>query len=311
MEELPYLGLPRCLRLANDEASVIVATAVGPRVLYYGRRGGRNVLGECPGASVSTELGEFKPWGGHRLWVAPEAMPSSYAPDNEPVRCEPRGERAVRLTKPADVTGVEKSVELSLDERGAGVTLRHRLVNRGARPIEAAPWALSILRPGGAVLLPHEGFRPHAEYLLPARPLVLWHYTNMADPRWAFGRRFVRLRCDPARPEPQKIGALVRRGWAAYHEGGELFVKGFPCEAGARYPDYGCNVETFTAGDFVELESLGPLARLGPGEAAEHVERWQLFGGVDLADDEALEATLAPLAARAAPGETPAAGRAP
>ncbi|HEU4407813.1 MAG TPA: RNA ligase (ATP) [Polyangiaceae bacterium] len=300
MEEVTYLGLPRCLRLANPDASVIVATAIGPRVLFYGRTGGRNALGECPGASVTTALGEFKPWGGHRLWVAPEAMPASYAPDNEPVRVEARGERAVALGKPADGTGVEKQIDVSLDPSGTGVTLRHRLTNRGPAPIELAPWALTILRPGGVVLVPHEEFRAHADYLLPARPLVLWHYTDMSDPRWAFGPRFVRLRCDASRPAPQKVGALVRRGYAAYHEGGELFVKSVAFAAGAAYPDYGCNVETFTAGEFVELETLGPLARLAPGEAAEHVERWRLFDGVALGgDDAALEAAIAPLAGRA------------
>jgi RNA ligase (TIGR02306 family) len=278
MEETTYLGLPRCLRLATSDVSVIVATAIGPRVLFYGRPGGRNLLGECPGASVPTALGAFKPWGGHRLWVAPEAMPASYAPDNEPVRVEARGERAVALTKPADATGVEKCVEISLDDAGTGVTLAHRLTSRGAGPIELAPWALTIMRPGGVVLLPHEEYRAHADYLLPARPLVLWHYTDMSDPRWAFGPRFVRLRCDPARPAPQKVGALVRRGYAAYHEGGELFVKSVAFVEGAAYPDYGCNVETFTAGDFVELETLGPLARLAPGESAGHVERWRRFG---------------------------------
>ncbi|HEU4534151.1 MAG TPA: hypothetical protein VFS00_08535, partial [Polyangiaceae bacterium] len=295
MEELSYLGLPRCLRLANADVRLIVATAIGPRVLFYGRHDGRNMLGECPDASVPTALGEFKPWAGHRLWVAPEAKPASYAPDNDPVHVERRGALAVTLRKAADATGVEKSLAVALDEEGPGVTLRHRLVNRGPAPVELAPWALTILRPGGQVLLPLEAFRPHSEYLLPASSLVLWHYTDLSDPRWAFGPRFVRLRCDAARAAPQKIGAAVRRGWAAYHEGGELFVKSVALVEGAAYPDRGCNVETFTAGDFVELETLGPLARLAPGEAVEHVERWELFDGVaPERDDAAFEASLAP-----------------
>jgi hypothetical protein len=50
--------------------------------------------------------------------------------------------------------------------------------------------------------------------------------------------------------------------------------------AGARYPDGGCNFELFTNPEFLELETLGPLVELKPGEMAEHVERWWLFEGV-------------------------------
>ncbi len=45
------------------------------------------------------------------------------------------------------------------------------------------------------------------------------------------------------------------------------------------YPDFGCNCETYTAGTFIELESLGPLEVVAPGESVQHLERWSLFEG--------------------------------
>jgi hypothetical protein len=81
-----------------------------------------------------------------------------------------------------------------------------------------------------------------------------------------------------------------------------LFLKIFAAKAGAAYPDFGCNFETFTNQDMLEVETLGPLRTLAPGESVEHEERWQLFGktGTPPADDEdALTAWLAPKLAQA------------
>jgi hypothetical protein len=146
------------------------------------------------------------------------------------------------------------------------------------------------------VIVPQEPKGTHADNLLPVRPMVLWAYTDLTDPRFSIGPRYVRLRSDPGRPEPQKIGLGNRQGWAAYAHGREVFLKRFAHQAGARYPDHGSNVEVFTAGAFIELETLGPLARLAPGEVAEHVERWELHGNVTPGDTEdGIAAALTPL----------------
>jgi len=302
LEKIAYLGLPNCYRLSNGAAEVVVASDVGPRVLRYALAGGENILGEHPEAAARTVWGEFKPYGGHRLWAAPEANPRSYSPDNDPVEATADGPLGVRLVQKIDPrTGLGKEMIVRLDSSGAGVSVEHRVVNGGVWSIELAPWALTVMRPGGEVVIPQEPFGPHPDFLLPARPLVLWHYTDLTDARLTLGRRLVRLRADAARPEPQKIGLLNKQGWAAYHAGSELFVKRYGYEEGAAYPDYNCNTEVFTAGSFVEVESLAPLRRLEPGEAAEHVEQWSLHGGVGLgANEEEIEAVLAPHVWRAA-----------
>lgn len=295
MEKVSYLGLPNCYRLSNETAEVVVATDVGPRVLSYGFRGGGNVFGEAPEALVSTALGDFKPWGGHRLWAAPEVNPRSYAPDNSPVEFEFVGESKVRLIGPVEPhTGIQKVISVTLDAEGSGVTVRHRLLNHGSWAIEVSLWALTIMRGGGEAVFPQEPFRSWGNYLLPARPLVLWHYTDLTDARLTLGRKFIRLRTDEDAEDPQKIGLMNKQGWAAYLLGTTLFVKRFPFEEGAAYPDYGCNLEAFTARSFIEVESLSPLRRLEPGATASHEERWHLFRDFDAGStDDALEAAFA------------------
>jgi len=297
LRRVERLGLPNCYALTDGVAEVIVTTDVGPRVIGYALKGGENILGECAGESVETEWGVWRPYGGHRLWSAPEATPRSYAPDNEPIAFEREGERAIRLVSPAEKwTGIQKEMTVALDGEG-GVTLTHRITNVGAWRVELAAWALTVMRGGGTAIIPQEPYGPHPEHLLPARPLVLWPYTDMSDARFGFGRKLILVRSDARAAAPQKIGVGNKRGWAAYLLGTTLFVKRFGYEEGARYPDAGCNNEVFTAGSFIELESLSPLAALEPGETIEHVERWRLFAGVEVVEgNDALYETIAPLA---------------
>ncbi len=292
METLEYLNLPHCLRLSNLDAEVIVSTHVGPRVLRYALTKGENVLAEFPDTRISTALGHWNPRGGHRLWVAPELLPGSYAPDNEPLEYEVLNPLSVRLRQPSDASGFQKEMIVTLEPTGSGVTVYHRITNRSHFTVQVAPWALTIVR-SGTVLLPQEPFKSHDQELLPARALVLWPFTDLSDPRWTFGPRFIRLRADPRLPHAQKMGAMNKQGYLAHHSGDVLFIKRFEFLEDHPYPDYGCNCETYVAGAFQEVESLGPLKVILPGASLEHVEKWTLHAGFELSpSDEELEVAL-------------------
>ena len=149
VERVTYFNQPNCIRLSNDAVEVIITTAIGPRVIRYGFIGGDNLLGEVPEASVKTALGEWKPWGGHRLWTAPEDMPRSYSPDNGPVEATVTG-GTVRLVQPIEPqTGIVKELTVTLAETGTGVIIGHRLTNRSLWTVDVAPWALTIMNAGG------------------------------------------------------------------------------------------------------------------------------------------------------------------
>jgi hypothetical protein len=156
------------------------------------------------------------------------------------------------------------------------VMVRHRITNRGPWAVELAPWSISVMAPGGRAILPHAEYRPHPDSLNPAGPLVLWFYTDMSDSRWNWGRRYIQLRQDPAATSAQKVGFLNTKGWAAYVLEGDAFVTRFPCIPGARYPDYGCNIQTFTNSEMLEMETLGPISRIEPGGFVDHDEIWEL-----------------------------------
>ena len=288
-------GDGQCVRLANGAVEVLVATAIGPRIVRYGFPGGDNLLGWVPESSVETELGVWRPWGGHRLWTAPEHMPRSYSPDNDPVDVQING-NSVTLTQTVEPrTGIQKVLTVTLADTGTGVTVGHRLVNRSLWDIRVSPWALTIMNTGGTIILPQEPYASHDDALLPVRAMTMWAYTDLSDPRWQIGPKFLRLRTDAARAGSQKVGVANRQGWAAYHRNDHLFVKRYDWQDSATYPDFGVNTEAYTAGAFVELETLGALVTLAPGAAATHEERWYLFRNVQQpSTDEALQAALAP-----------------
>jgi hypothetical protein len=281
------------LRLTNGEVELRVPRAYGPRVTHYGLAGGPNVFGDGAGVTRETPRGLWRAYGGHRLWAAPESFPETYTIDDAPPQIDsPFDLRAVLRRARDPLTGLVTRMEIELAPRGTEVVVTHVLANEGDAPRRLAPWALTVVRGGGCALIPNAEFRPQPEALLPARTLGLWSYTDLSDPRFAFGPRFLRLRCDPARPAPTKIGVACERGWFAYVVERTAFVVRTLYDASAEYPDRGCSVEVYTEGGFCEVETLGPLVTLAPGASARHVERWSLHANLDADDDGALAELL-------------------
>jgi hypothetical protein len=291
MQTVPYGGWPKCIRLANKTVELIATTDVGPRLIRFGFIGGPNLFRETPDVG-KTGGDAWRNYGGHRLWHAPEIKPRTYAPDNGPIEHQWDGQM-LKLIQPTEApTGVQKEIDVTLDPQCASVFVRHQLVNKNPWPIELAAWALTVMQGPGRAILPQE---PPCNDLLPVRPIGLWGYTNMADPRWKWGPKFVQLACDPAAPTPQKVGLGNKQGWVAYCREGHIFVKRFAFNASATYPDFGCNVECYTRGEMLEVESLGPLTKLNPGEALEHIEVWDLAKGNVGESEQEIETALTPL----------------
>ncbi|MEP7110297.1 MAG: hypothetical protein ABI760_20045, partial [Ferruginibacter sp.] len=100
---------------------------------------------------------------------------------------------------------------------------------------------------------------------------------------------------DPLFTSEQKIGVTNKQGWIAYYLNGEVLIKRFGFDPGAVYPDYGCNNEIYINGQFLEVETLGPLTRIPPGGAAEHAEHWLLAKATADESEESIDANILPL----------------
>lgn len=295
LETLSYAGWPHCLQLSNGAMDLVITTDVGPRIIRCGFRGEANLFAEFPEQVGRIGGDEWRAYGGHRFWHAPEVVPRTYWPDNVPVEHHWDGETLTLVQPKEESTGLSKSMAVVLDPERPRVWVYHYLTNRNPWSIEVAPWAITIMAPGGRAIVPQEPYRPHAEALLPARPMALWHYTDMSDPRWRWGKRYVQLQQDPARESFQKVGMRNSAGWAAYVLGETVFLKHAAFMSEATYPDFGCNTELFTNAEMLEVESLGPLVSVSPGGTIGHTECWALHRASVGPDEESIDARLMPL----------------
>lgn len=275
-KKINFGGWPNCIRLTNGEIEIIVTTDVGPRIIKLGFVGGRNLMYVSPADMGKTGGDQWRIYGGHRLWHAPEVMPRTYFPDNTPVNYTWDGSTLKLMQQMETTTGINKEIEISMDAEENRIAILHRLINNNQWEIEISAWAITALSSGGRVILPQEPYIDPASNLLPSRPVVLWHYTQMQDPRWIWGNKYIQLSQDPAQNSEQKIGILNKQGWAAYILKDEIFIKSVLFDPKARYTDFMSNNEVYVNGELIEVETLGPVTRLVPGDSLEHTEKWML-----------------------------------
>ena len=300
LERFSYRGWSNAFEL-------IVTADVGPRILFYGFRSGENLLHEVEEDAGRTGDSKFRLYGGHRLWVSPE-VERTYYPDNRPVTVSQHG-NAIRFTAEREElppgTNLQKELEIELASSGSQVRIKHRIKNHDTHSTTLAPWSPTMMSAGGRAILPlSPRIAMDKDHYLPVGAFGIWSFTDFADPRWVLGTAYIQLRHlanPPGRFKEQMGGIYNSAGWRAYFKQGYLFVKRAAVMSGVRYPDFGCNFEVFTNPDFLELETLGPLVELHPGEVAEHVEHWWLFADVPSGEnDEWIDAAVLPLAMRTA-----------
>jgi hypothetical protein len=298
IEKVNFKGWPNSYRVTNGEIELVITSDIGPRIMRYGFVGGQNFFKEF--AETLGKSGEpaWVPRGGHRVWAAPEDAVKTYAPDNGPIHIEIKGD-ILEATEPVEpLTGLEKTLVVKMSPQGTAVEVLHRIRNASKHEMELAPWALTMMAPGGVGI---HGFPPrgkHPEVLSPTNPLVMWAFSNLSDHRWRYTKKYLLLHQDPKNADPQKLGSFNKRTWAAYSLNSELFIKRYDAgDSPQGYPDFGCSFETFTNADFLELETLGPLRHLKPGASLEHVEHWTAHRNVRLTHwtDEELDSTVLPL----------------
>jgi hypothetical protein len=264
-------------RLDNGRCWIEVLAEAGPRIVRFGLAGEESILAETPESGWDGGYGRFELLGGHRVWFAPEKNECSI-PDSTGLSLEAPddaspglGVKLVGATQ--EQIGLRKTMEVRLAPDAAALDIRHVLTNVGSGTLELSVWPVTQLRQGGVarVELP----APVKEHLFaPNRLVVLWPYSSWQDDRLSLTDAGIAV---TARPAPMiKIGCLSHAGRLTYERDGLLFSIAFDPAVEAGRPDLGCNVEIYSDETCIELETIGPLSRLGPGRVAVYDEHWEL-----------------------------------
>lgn len=296
IQEIKYLDLINCVQLSNNFIDLVIPKEFGPRIVHFGFRGQPNMfnlnhehLKNFRGSS------SYYTFGGHRLWTAPEDLRSTYIPDNTPVEIN-QLENGIQVHQPEnEKTPLAKTIDIELSAKFPVAHITHTIQNRGIWAMKFAPWALSVMAPGGMGIMPLPPRGSHQGNLLPNGSLVFWAYTNFADPRWRYGFENICVQQDPSMETPLKFGIAADPGWIGYANHGSLFVKKTDYFADETYPDKGTPYQIFLNHRILECESMGPLKIVEPGQAVVHEETWILIENITLPiNDETIQENIAP-----------------
>ncbi len=280
IDNVNYKQFGNCCRISNGKYELLVTTDLGPRVIFYGKVGGENIMYEDIEDLINKDgeffdknlpgKGAWHIYGGHRLWKSPEYM-DTYYPDNEKVNVGLLDNGAVFTSNPEITTGIQKSIKITMHDDGK-VELVHSFTNV-AKSVSPAisMWGLTVLDKGAKAYIP---LSQEDTGFLANRNLVLWPYTDIKDERLAIENNVVTL-TQKNIAQPIKIGTSIKQGVEVITKGLK-FSLGFDYLEGERYPDFECNVESYTNNIMLEIETLSPLYTLQPGECKTHIERWNL-----------------------------------
>lgn len=300
--EQAYKTFGRVLAIENGDMELYVTLDVGPRIIRYALPGGENFMFEDVNAEIVEQGAAFddhfypgaywRTYGGHRIWLTPEAKPDTYYPDNDPCTYTVHG-NVITVTPPAQkASQVAERLILTVPESGTSVVVRAEATNLADHPQTFGVWQISVMCPNGLAVVP-QTLRDTG--LLHNRRMSLWPYCEMNDARVYWGKTLFTLRQDPGADRPFKVGTSNERGFAAYLCHNAMFIKRLPFYSDVPYPDDGCNFETYTNPKILELESLGKLAPVAPGDTVSSEEVWSLTPDVtapDATDEAALAALL-------------------
>jgi hypothetical protein len=267
---------------------LVIVHEVGPRIAWFGRDGGDNVL--FWDRRGQHRRGDWRMFGGHRLWLTrpgADETEETYAPDGEPCRVRTSRGRVV-VTAPADPQRLARG--LAIRARPGGFEIEHRVENVGDMMWSGGIWALTCTAPSASTVydIPlGDGTAWDVVTIVIPRSWGGGHTSRVDDPQIQLGRDHLRLRVRGREAKrmiraPQGVIAMSDRR----RDLG--FVKRAAFDRDGSYP-LDTNLALYVAADrsFVEMETMGPTRALAPGAAISHTELWSLQGALPWAHTRA------------------------
>ena len=267
------------IELVTARLRVVAVTGCGPRVAFWGRPGGDNLLLWAPG---KYRRGEWDLRGGHRLWLARPGADESeecYGADNAPctVRVAVNGFTVTAALDSATRTRRGFTVRAVAADR---IVVDHFVRNESDMLWSGGLWALTCTVPA-----------KKSTYTVPLGDGSAWDYaTIVAFREWGGGHGGVgfedpQFRCTAdafvLRPAGRENKRMLKAdaGLIALHDPVRrlLFAIKTEYDADGSYP-LGTNLALYVGPKnfMVEMETMGPSATLKPGATLVHRETWLL-----------------------------------
>ncbi|HEY8994290.1 MAG TPA: hypothetical protein VIM71_06505 [Lacunisphaera sp.] len=278
IKRITFGGLA-AVELRTPKIRLVVLTAKGPRVAFWGRPDGDNLLLWAPG---KYRRGRWDLMGGHRLWLArpgADEAEETYATDNQPCDVEVFG-NAFSVTAPVDpIHRTQRGIKVTALAADR-VVIEHFVTNCSDMLWSGGIWGLTCTVPSAGT-----------SYLAPLGDGSSWDYATMVAFRtWGgghgglgFGDEQFQLTDDALvlRPSSRENKRMVKAdaGIIAMHDPVQklLFAMHADYQADGNYP-LGTNLAFYVGPKnfMVEMETMSPFTTLKPQATLRHTETWLL-----------------------------------
>jgi len=282
---IEYFGYDNCIELFNDDCRVILTPAVGGKIMSYqlnGKEALEIILGEegyhydpnNPDERIRSGAGRFDFGLERRVASRDEIWLGAW-------ESEITGRRQATLTSVEhQATGIQVERTFTLTDSGTHLTCKQTLINIGDKTKRHNHWSRTFGKSGGIVVVPLSDWSRYENHYVMYEPE---RSINLAPENEHISIRDNCLVIAGAPTHP-KLGMDSMEGWFSYLMPNDLlFVKKYPT-----FPDklYGEQIpmtisiwyvenfrDTLTT---AELEPIGPLETIAPGERVSFTEDWYL-----------------------------------
>lgn len=275
---ISHSGYSDCIELRNENTRVVLCPAAGGRVLEYSLNG-KNSLYLDPkqdGWVYDPEKPEIDPWGG-RCDIGPEKIIPKH-PDLWLGKWEGKitGARSAKMTSVEDkATGVQLIREFLLDDKSSRLVCTQIIKNISEETTRWCHWSRTMALGGGICLIPlTEPSRFPAKYVMYGPGSVINFEPEDTNIRVRDG--FLEIMGAPKQP---KLGMDSYAGWFCYLMKNDLMLlKRFPTYPNRTYNEIaGLTISIWYNGyAMCELEPIGPVNILRPGQSSAFTEEWWL-----------------------------------
>ena len=274
---IDYAGYTDCVFLENDTTRTVLGPHMGGRVLEYAYQG-ENILMLDPRQDGWTytpgERQRFGPSGG-RFDVGPE---KTMTPHPHlwfgAWTAEVTGKFSGKMTSTADaVSGLQLEREFTLAPDSTQLASKQTIHNISDREIRCCHWSRTFGLGHGICVVPLSAYSKFPRKYILYGPGPVMNFMP-DDPHIRVDDEFLVMFDAPERP---KLGIDSHAGWFAYlMENDLILIKQFPTFPDRVYNEMaGITISLWYLKEFVcELEPIGPMEVLSPGESASFTENW-------------------------------------
>ena len=221
---------------------------------------------------------------GVRTWfLEPVQLDTAPLPALQPAEAARMSAGGIRLTAaPEPTSGLQVTMEISLDAALPVLNIRHGLKNLRETPRELAAWAINVLPHRGVAVTPLAGdpkiFRSY----------ILFTGMDSSDPSLRLGKDAIGIDFRmPARAGWVKTGTNTDAGWVAYAWDGQAIKSTVAYEPAETYPEGNGTITIYQSGKtvtegFCEIENVGPFKRVRPGRTLWLDQKLELLTGVEI-----------------------------